>query len=246
MKVNRNVVTWGVVIGLLLFSGIASAVWPSISAAISGSAPEVSAPSLPSFETDVEMIELKLPFLEQPLVFNEYVALLGLTAIVGGAVVGAGLPLVLLFRGLDNGVSRVKEDEAFKSGVAAMQKGQKDLVKQYSKSNPADPVPAHEENETNWTATSTALTIGFLASLLGAAFSANFLGEANMFGYAAGFGIVGLIVGFLMLNGTRVQKSDEEANVPLPGSVYFIVLTGAIVMGVGLGVMMWVRTAAGG
>lgn len=174
---------------------------------------------------------------------NEITILAALTAPVVGAIFVTGVILRVLFGALDGTVSNVKEDDAYKQAVAAASKRDKAIVKEYVKSQPPTPMPSHERP--GWSVISTAMCAGLMMAFFGAAFSGNFLDEANQGTFAAGFAIVTMIAVFFGLNTTRVQKSEAEEGNPLPGGALWVVLTGFIVIGLGFGVMMWVRSQTG-
>lgn len=174
---------------------------------------------------------------------NELVILAALVPIISGAIISASIPLLIIFRLLDNTVSGVKDDAAYKDAVAAAKKREKAIVKEYTKSQPPDPMPSHDES--NWTAISSALTIGLFMAFFGAAFSGEFLGESNQFNISAGFAIVGIVAGLLALNGRRVRVNTSEEKAAVSGGAIWVVLTGFIVVGLGVGVMMWVRSQTG-
>ncbi len=188
---------------------------------------------------------VKLPF-ALPVIgdtTNEITILALLTGPIIGAIVVTGFVLRVLFGGLDKTVNSVKEDDGWKASVADATKREKAIVKEFVKSQPPDPVPSHERAGT--ASISTALVVGLLMAFVGAAFSANFLDEANQGMYAAVFAVIGAVASLIGLNATQVKKTESEAGSPLSGGAIWVVLTGFIVMGLGVGVMMWVRSQGG-
>ena len=245
MNVNRSLITWGVIIGLIAFSGLASVFWPSISGSLLGAETGGNGAQTSggfNITPSDDVIELKNPISGDVIEINEWMALIGMTVLVGAITIGAGLPLVLLFRALDNGVTTVKADEGFQASVAARTQREKDVVKEYIKTQPPDPIPSHDRPQ--WSVISTSLCMGLLFAFLGAAYSGNFLDERNMGAYAFWFAVTGIVLGLLTLNARRVQQTDADEGSPLPGSALWILVTGVVVVGLGVGVMMWVR--AGG
>ena len=83
--------------------------------------------------------------------------------------------------------------------------------------------------------------MGLLGMFLGAAFSDNFMGGGNQFNISLLFGTVGLAFGWLLFNRNSVEASDANQKSGIDWGNIFIILTGAIVVGIGLGIMMWVR-----
>ena len=250
MNLSKSLTTWGMIIGLIIFGALAAVALSSSSTSVEGAvgigggapppASVLAANAAPANEESAAgTIELKNPINGDVIALNEWVVLGGLTALMGGLIVGAGIPLVFIFRALDTGVAKIKDDEEFKSAIAARTSEQKAVVKEYMKSQPPDPIPSHDRP--GWSVISTSMCMGMLAAFLGAAFSANFLDERNMGAYAFWFAVVAMAIGLITLNSSRIQATDAEEGGPIPGGLLWIVITGVIVVGLGVGVMMWVR-----
>ena len=220
MNAKRNIIMWGVFIALAL---VLSLFFTS-----------------PEFEPNNKLIALPfaLPILGDTI--SEFVAIGLLAVVVVGAVIGAGLPIVFLYRMLDTTTAGIANNDQYKAGMQAIASRQSEEIKVLAKAQPAGKAPSHDES--NWTAISTALTLGFLFSLIGAAFSDNFMGGTNQANVSWWFAAVGLLTGFLTLNRNRVRTSDESQSNPIDWGMIFIVLTGILVVGLGIGVMMWVRS----
>ena len=222
-KAQRNIIGWGIFIVLAI---LVSFLFTS-----------------PEFRPNDKLITLPfaLPGLGDTI--NEFVAIILLSVIVIGGVISAGIPLFFVYRMLDTTASGVANDEEYKASVAALANREKEQIKALAKAQPAGKAPSHDES--GWTATSSALTIGFFLALVGAAFSDNFAGGTNQANTVWLFTITGLIIGFLTLNYNRVRNSDDTQANPIDWGMIYIVLTGIIVVGLGTGVMMWVRSQVG-
>ena len=220
MNAKRNIIMWGIFIVLML---ILSTFFTN-----------------PEFKPNNKLIELPfaLPVLGDTI--SEFVALGLLSVVVVGAVISAGIPIVFLYRMLDSTAVGVATDDEYKAKMLTIANREKELIKSLAKSQPAGKAPSHDESR--WTAISTALTMGFLFSLVGAAFSDDFMGGTNQANVAWWFTATGLLMGFLSLNYNRVRASDESQKQPIDWSMIFIVMTGILVVGLGVGVMMWVRS----
>ncbi|MGB1249634.1 MAG: hypothetical protein ACPG8W_03310 [Candidatus Promineifilaceae bacterium] len=220
MNAKRNIIGWGIFTVLAL---ILSLFFTS-----------------PEFYPNNKLITLALPGAGD-IVINEFMAIAGLAVIVVGAVIAAGIPLFFVYRMLDTTTVDVVSNDAYKSSVTALANREKDLIKTLAKERPAGKAPSHDESW--WTAVSSALTIGVLFfSMIGAAFSDNFSGGVGQQNTVWLFTIVGLLFGFLTLNYKRVRASDESQSSPIDWGAIFIVMTGLLVVGLGVGVMMWVRS----
>lgn len=240
MKVNRTVLGWGAIIALIIVSGILSALWPTISGGLTGgTGPSGGGGGGPSVDTAIGSVALpnNLPLIGG-VVLNEVALLALLTALVFGGIAVSGLILWFLYVRLDRVVVSTKSAQSYTSGVSALQNRTQAQIKELTKRQPPDGVPDHDESR--WLVISSALTIGLLMMFLGAAFADEFAGGSNQFNIALGFGIVGSLIGFALLNVNRVRAAAANENKPLPGSALWIVVTGLLVLGL-IGVMMWVR-----
>ena len=188
---------------------------------------------------DTITLPSQLPIVGDAMV-NEWVLLAILTVIVAAFTIGAMVPLLAIFRRLDRSVATVKNDAGFQAEVAAIQKRRKAVIKEYTQLSPPGPVPSHER--LGWSVISTSLLIGLFLAFAGAAFSNDFQGGDNALWYSLGFAAVGTLAGLAFLNRKRIQATQANESSPLSGGVIWVVVTGLIVIGLGVGVMMWVRT----
>lgn len=252
MKLNKSTVTWLVIIGLILFSGIASALWPTISEGLlggdggGGGGISLSAPNVDPSDKTITFGS-GIPVLGDQTI-NEYMALLIIAVPVFVLVPGVGIGLWLLVSLLSNTVENTKEDPEFQSSVAILEKKEKDVVNQYKKTAPPDPVPDHDE--TRWIWISSILTVGLLFSYVGAAWSDNFAGGNSQGMYSLVFALTGIALGYLLIwprrKRTSVLPTGSSSNEgAIPWETVFIVVTGAIIVGLGMAVMFWVRSQTG-
>ena len=243
MKLNNNSLTWIVIIGLIIFSGVATALWPTIRGEVleAGDSPGGISISAPDIAPNDAIITLNLPVLGE-IAFNEYIALLAMLVIVGALVIPTGVVLWFIFTRLESTVEDVKEDPEYQAGVSALESKEKAVVKEYMEIAPPDPVPSHERND--WILISTILTIGLLGAFVGAALSDNFAGGNNQFNYSVIAAVVGMLLGyaFLWLRRDRAEVTADGSNAAVPLQGIFLVITGIIVVGLGLAVMFWVRS----
>ena len=143
--------TWAIIIGLILVGGLASAVWPAISAQLNiGNAAELAA-AQPDPEPIV--IELEDHLLGELLVvpglgdflnenvdgleFSQSLAIGVLVAVNLGSLVILGVPLAVIYTRLESQASEIQEDEDFKAAVSALDKRQTAELKEQQQANPA-------------------------------------------------------------------------------------------------------------
>ena len=245
----KNASTWVVIIGLIIFSGLASAVLFGGGDDGGGSSTSLGESlnpgfSLPTVDTTVDSVQISeaLPGIGGAET-NELVILAVLTVLFLGLIVGTGIAIMLLVRALDGTTKAVKDDEEYQSSMAEFTKREKEFVKQYVKEQPPTPIPSHERP--TWAVISTSLIMALFLSFVGAAFSDNFLAGSAQFNWAVAFGAIGLFIGLISLNVNRIRATDAADSLAIPWGAIWVVATGVIIMGVGLGIMFWVRSQGG-
>ncbi len=248
MKLNKSTVTWLVIIGLILFSGVISALWPTMREGIFGSSGGGSGITLsaPDIEPSDKTITFDsgIPVLGGQTI-NEYMALLIVAVPVLVLVPAMGIGLLIVFRLLSSTVANTKGDTEFQAKVSDMDKKARATIKEYKTTAPPDPIPDHER--TRWIWISSILTVGLLFAYIGAAWSDNFANGNSQLMFSVVFALVGIALGYILIwprsrASTIVSTSKEGA---VPWDMVFIVVTGAVVVGLGMAVMFWVRAQTG-
>lgn len=87
--------------------------------------------------------------------------------------------------------------------------------------------------------------MALLLSFFGAAFSDNFLGGNNQAMWSAGFAIVGMLAGLAFFRKSWVIETEKADTAAVDWGTIWVVLSGLVVVGIGLGVMFWVRVQGG-
>ena len=157
MERNDSRMTWAIVIGLIVVGGLASAVWPAISAQLNiGRAAELAAAREPA-----EPIVFNI---EDHLLGSEIMALIGdapqgvqdfvndningreisqpmaigiFVALTVGGLIALGLPLAIIYTRLEKSASAIQEDEEYKAAVSVLEKRQTAGLKEQQQANPA-------------------------------------------------------------------------------------------------------------
>lgn len=161
MERNESRMTWAIIIGLVLVGAFASAVWPTLSAQLSGrSTQAVREPAKPI------VIEI-----EKYLLGNEIIGLIGdaspdaldwlneningrelsqpvaigiFAALAIGSLLLVGAPIAMIYTRLEKQTSTVREDEGYQLAVSALEKQQKAEIKELQQAKPGrihgDPV----------------------------------------------------------------------------------------------------------
>lgn len=157
MERNESRMTWAIVIGLIVVGGLASAVWPAISAQLNiGRSGELAAASEPAepivFHIEDHLLGKEIMTLlgsapqgvqdfvnnningreiSQPVAIGIFVALT-----VGG-LIALGLPLAIIYTRLESSASAIQEDEEYKAAVSVLEKRQTAELKEQQQAKPA-------------------------------------------------------------------------------------------------------------
>ncbi|MCL4870298.1 MAG: hypothetical protein KJ063_15140 [Anaerolineae bacterium] len=239
---------------------------PSLLAGGGGGRSQVTVPR--PRETEVITIEIDKLLLGEELIKIGFLADLnqrGLTisapllmlilagVFVGGiAVVGGGLAFTYKF--LDNFVLNTKQNSEFKTSAANLEKKQKEQLKLINKANPPDPIPSHETPR--WSAAATSIIAILFAWVMGLMFADVFFpsGDVVIRGQlVAGSTILSwifiiltvIILAFVYRPQEFIAHSEATANKSTDWGLIWVIVAGALILGVGLGLMFAVRAAGG-
>lgn len=152
MERNESRMTWAIIIGLLVVGGLASAVWPAISAQLNiGRSGELAA-ARPEPKPIVIKVEdfllgedlLRIPglgdFLSEKvdgIELSQPLALGILVAVTVGSLVLLGGPLAFIYTKLETQAATIQEDEVYKLAVSALEKRQQNELKEQRQAKPA-------------------------------------------------------------------------------------------------------------
>ena len=203
---------------------------------------------------------MKLPFLAD-LNGREVSAflLVGLMAAVFiGATLVPGALLYFLYTRLDKTTVATKEDEQFKKATQAIEQKNKAWLRERLETRSPKPMPTHEMPR--WSAASTTLVVAFFALMLGALVGASFypsgellfewrnelrvLNPAAIFGWSTG--LIALVVGLLAFRPARLQTVDESDYATTNWGLIWVIISGALVLILGIGGVLWVMAGGSG
>ena len=85
------------------------------------------------------------------------------------------------------------------------------------------------------------MVVMLLLAFLGAAMSDNFADGDNQTLWAAGSALVGLLIGALVFWRGGAADSAETDTEPMDWGIVWILISGLLIVGIGLGAMLWVR-----
>lgn len=212
---------------------------------------------------------VKIPFLEKlnqdPIKVSAPLLMVILAGIFVGGIVVVGGGLAMTYKFLDNFVLSTKKDSEFQATVTQMEKKQKDELKLINKARPADPIPSHEEPRWSVAATSIiailfAWTMGYL--LAGVFFPGGFVEfkprdwfvELDIEPFlVAGSTITtwtfivltAILLRFVYRPNVFIAQSDAAANKETDWGLIWVIVAGAVIVGIGAGLMFAVRSAGG-
>lgn len=191
MKSFESLRTWLIIIGLLLFSGLASLAWVALSdgaaAGIDLGLDQVLDIGVGNeVETEEELVTIQL---DQYLLGEVLVTIPGLrelngvevhplviagilTAVTLGGLLVMGLPLALIFVRLERETETVKEDPQFQEKKSSLENREKEQLRELTEKQPPGPIPSHEMPR--WATISTSLIVLFFVILLGYALADTF------------------------------------------------------------------------
>ena len=253
MKSFETRTTWLIIIGLLIFAAVASAVWPAIAGSLnldlgggSGIGSEI--------ETTLDGVPLPdwmagLPGMDAITDdegrISPWLILAVIGALVTGLIVGGGLVMGLLFRLIDRQTRNVKADPAYNEQAAALAQREKERLQQAAQSRPPDPIPDHKRSR--WSLVATALVTVFLVFLTGLAVADTIYADVDtglsnpVMAVAAGAALTALlIVAAVVWWRGRTGESDENA--PVSWNMIWVVVSGLIFLGIGIGLTLAMRT----
>jgi hypothetical protein len=257
--------TWAIIIGLIVVGGLASAVWPAISAQLNiGRSGELAA-ARPEPEPIVLNVEdhligelLVVPGLGDFLMENvnglelsQPVVIGILIAVTVGSLVLLGGPLAFIYAKLETQASAVQEDETYKLAVSALEKRQTAELKEQRQAKPAH-IEANEADDRRGFAYTMAFLVIIFAWVVGAVIGhAAYGGEliATRNGQLINpVSISSLIVLAITLAGFFVYfrwiRKPEEIDpaatdyAPVAWGWVWVIVSGLLIVGVGAGLAL--------
>lgn len=267
MERNESRMTWAIIIGLIVVGGLASAVWPIISAQLNiGRSGELAA-ARPEPEPIVIEVEdhllgedlLGVPVLGEFLsdtidgvVLSQPVAIGILVAVTVGSLVMLGAPLAFIYTRLEKSAASIQEDESYKAAASVLEKRQQAELKEQQQAKPARVGAGEAESRRNFAYTMAFLGIVFawvVGTVLGHAAYGGELIERN--GQLINpVSIVSLVVLVIAVAGYfvyfRFIRKPEEIEIDSAAADYasvswgwvWVIVSGLLIVGVGMGLAL--------
>lgn len=239
MNAKESVKNWIAIFVILVVTSLLAAAWPLISTLFQPTGSRVNAlpPRIPN---------VTLPFTD--VTVNGFVAVLLLAAIVIGAVVGTGFVLRLLYVLLTRQVEAVKESKTYRAKAANLEKKEAEIIKALRNGRAGTPMPPHKLPR--WSVVSTSLIVLLFTWTFSMILSNSLVprgASIQIFGLSIGLAtlivvgllLLALVILALWLRPQRLDAIDTTDAGPIPWDAIWIILTGLIVVGIGLGLVVY-------
>lgn len=261
MSTAKPWINWIVIIGLLAFFGIATAVWisasPSLSLGGGSSSTQVPVeiepivinvpPALP-----VTLPEVSLPGLEvnsQTITLEPLMAVIGLTLFILGGIVITGVIITVLYTFLDKIRNKTLDSDEYKANESALSNKEQAYFKEVRQGREAHPAPGTAEMP-RWSVISTSAVILILVALTGMVISLTFwphwieIIDDSL--RAPGLAVIGvlclitLIILIWRMSPNKIE-SVEASDGGIPRDTIAIILTGLLILGLGIGFTIYIN-----
>jgi hypothetical protein len=250
--------TWLVVVGLIIFGAVASVAWPAIVDSLnlgvnfgagSGSGVGITAIEpipLPAWISGLPGISA---LVDENGAINAFLVLGALTALLAGAIVTTGVVIGLILRLLDRQTRSVKADPQFQQNLTTLEQREKARLQALAREQPPTPLPPHDRPR--WSRVATSLVILFFVFLASFAIADTLYPGGTM--QLAGGGSVnaGLTLGAILTVFTLLillwvvpRRSVAVAggeNRPISWNMVWVVVTGLVFLGIGIGLTLAMR-----
>ena len=241
--------SWIAVILILLFTGLVAAVWPILTSTVG----ERGSSTPPSSVTPSEFV-FEVPALPPlfeggtTLVLTGGQVMLILAAIVVVFVIVGGIVIGIINLILSRMAVSVEESEEYKAHKAALEAREKEILKQKREGRPA--VKQQRNDYSRWSVIATSLTVLMFVYFIGLMINRTFFPEAvivdengRIVNTAVIFVGLPLLITLIFLawklRPEQIQAINESENAGIPWDFIAVVLTGLLVVGLGVGLLVF-------
>lgn len=250
----RNVL---IILAILVGTALVTAVWPLLTTSPEGRIP-APAPEVPMLEINVPPFLVNALGINSPLIVNGFIAVAVLAALIIGAVVVMGGGLAFLYTLLTRQTVAIEASEEFKANQAALEQREAERIKRLRAERKPAPMPSHKMPR--WSAVSTSLAILLFVVFFGFILNSVFfphgeiivtLGNVPRIINSAWFvvgGLVLLTLPFLLwyIRPARLEQAESTDNAGVPWDFIAVLLTGLLVVGLGIGFVVYLNIPASG
>lgn len=254
MNRTESLRNWIVILVLLIATGVITAVWPLINAAFDISFDLGLGSSRPPVETEPVVVPIPPPLAEL-LDTNEivmtsagvFLAFIAFFVVVLVSVVVTGAIITFLIRMLDKSATAVAASEKYQQGVVALDKMTKEKIQQKRSQSPKPNEPRDYVYQLDPLSFSLIilLFVGSLATLVYSLLVTT--GEFSLFGLTLDsrgavmllFMLLAIPILALLVRRRRLEAIPQKDYAPIPWDFIAVLITGLLIVGVGLGLMLW-------
>lgn len=249
MSNNRNLITWGIILLILIGTGLLTIAWPIISDLLSG---ESASMGITGPETVV--IPLPIPINEQTEVAMQSWQLFGILAfLIIGAVVTTGVVIAIINYFFSRFVTNTESDPEFQKEWAELEQKEQAELKEKQAARPTHTIP--DRTWDRWAAATTILAGLMFAGFFGLLIASQLFPEGSVIRddriinatliVTLALMAMTLVVMLLRLrNRDAVAIEDGAATAAIPWDFIVVVLTGLIVVGIGVAVIAILNSTA--
>ncbi len=243
---------WLLVIGVLIFSGLMTALWPTISGNLmAATSSAVSAPRMPVDTITIPPLPLPfhVPFVSDGFTLTSIQALLGIGFFVVGGVAVTGIIIAVVNLLLSRWTSRVETSESYLEGTAALEQREKAELAAAHQAQPAATTQQHDYSR--WAVAATWLAILFFAAVAAYMFASAIFPASGMVLEDDVVNIVRIItVGVLLLtllylffrmDKERLVELNNREDISFTWDTIAVIALGALVVGLGIGFLVYLN-----
>jgi hypothetical protein len=224
-----------------------AAFWPTISENLFTSFASSGSRSVAA-ET-VTFPAVPVPGLGSGLELTSVQILLGLSFLVVGAVVVTGIIIAIVNVLVSRWVTNVETSDDYQEGTAALERRETAELAVKNKQQPADASQQHDY--TRWAVIATSMAILFFAVVLGYMVGSTLFPEGQIVNQDQIVNITAIITGafflitllylLLRMDRERLDEINAKANAGIPWDAIVVILLGALVVGLGIGLMIFLN-----
>ena len=263
MKTSESWKTWLPLLGVLILFAVVTAVWPVLADAFSlpslsfgggGHTPLPYEPepiSLEAIKTSLAASPLSSVAESLPEEISPFIGLAVVAAAAIGGIVVVGGGLAFITRLLSNIRNNTMEAEGYKEHQNALDQRAKEQIKQMRDGRTTNPMPSHKMPR--WSAISNTLIALMFVGFATMVYVRNFFPEGYFINEEGQFVNVTMpvflvlavltliIVGLRLRSNKNEEESEDTDNGRIPWDFIVVLITGLIMIGLGIGVMAYLN-----
>jgi hypothetical protein len=241
---------WLGIFAILIFSGLMAAFWPTISENLMSSFGSFGGSA--GMSVPAETVTLPFPGRDEGITLTSWQILLGLSFIVVGAVVVTGIVVGLINIIISRWITNVETSEDYQEGTATLEQREAAELAQLREEAPADTSQQHDYSR--WAVFATSAVILFFAIVLGYLVGSTIFPTGVIVNEDQVINITAIISGAFFLftllyllvrmDRERLDEINASANKGIPWDAIVIILLGALVLGLGIGLIIFINQPA--